>query len=437
MPSKAEVVARLFADLDALRVDLWSMLLDGFSLSTVFELPLLKRRLEQHGSKVPSEVLDARARGRVKLNERDVVIRWCIGSDIGLAMSKSLVCGPLATRLGDRKERALRLHIDCTIFHARIIRHNLGLVGMVCRKYRGYIDKVPGLEWDDLQSLGVMGMTKGIARFDLKRGFAFSSYVTHWIRHDIGRYIQDQGRTIRIPVHLQEKASQGDTKAIDRLRVASTISLDAPRRKSGDADGDFTLRDIVPDDDDLEAELDDRLARASVERALDSLDPRSSEIMRHYYIDQWSYKKIGDSLGLSRERIRQIINVALDKLRRTETAWRMDFTDIELEESAPEIIEMTATASVVEPEPEPEPDSEPERPIPRSEQGRRLERYLQLLDDRSRLERKLAAAHDAVDEIDGELERAAADIADAITSMKRTGTRTRGRRFAPRDRPSA
>jgi RNA polymerase primary sigma factor len=228
------------------------------------------------------------------------------------------------------------------------VRRNLRLVVKVARKYRSV-----GMPLGDLVQEGNVGLLRAVDRFDVERGFRFSTYATWWIRHAIGRALADRSRVVRQPVHRTQDRSRL-LRARDRLeghlgrepevgelaratglserRVESALrprlevstSLDRPTGQ----DDARALHEILVDPEAAERSAPELLVRHATEQllhaAIGRLKPIEAAILRRRFgfedeeeDEQRTLAEIGKEHRLSRERIRQIQQEALRKLRRS------------------------------------------------------------------------------------------------------------------------
>ena len=223
-----------------------------------------------------------------------------------------------------------------------MVLSNLRLVVDLAKHYNGR-----GLSLLDLVQEGNIGLMKAAERFDYRRGFKFSTYATWWIRQGITRALADQSRTIRIPVHMTEnyqrvhKATRQLAQRLGRSpsfeevasvvkstseRVGQTVqafqevvSLEYPV-----GDGEALLGDFIPDRESptADSQVDRGEITQQVAQALGSLSPREEAVVRlRFGIGQgesMTLEEVGRTLGVTRERIRQIEAKALMKLRTPE-----------------------------------------------------------------------------------------------------------------------
>ena len=219
-----------------------------------------------------------------------------------------------------------------------LIQANLRLVILIASEYEGL-----GLSSLDLISEGNLGLVKSVRRFDHERKVKFSFYAGLWIRQQIKRALSNKSRTIRIPVSMidkinaieKRKAQQGAPSAAphganseepqtDRLKrlvtlaKASTVSLDAPFEQQEGG----TLEDVIPDSN-SQHPLDELIRHCDYHVISDKiklLDSREQKVMKtRFGLDGCKPSKlieIADLLGLTKERVRQIEQFAIVKLRR-------------------------------------------------------------------------------------------------------------------------
>src|SRR5579862_5248322 len=223
----------------------------------------------------------------------------------------------------------------------QMIKANLRLVVKIAHDYEGL-----GLPLLDLINEGNIGLMKAVERFDPSKGGKLSTYGSWWIKQSIKRALANQSKTIRLPVHLVDKISKmrrtamrlqeelgreptddelGGELGISASRVAQMrmaairpASLDAP---IGDEDSN-NFAEVVQDEsaDTPYEQLEEKTVTRMLQEMVKTLDPREATILRaRFGLDggpQKTLEEVGQKFGVTRERVRQIQNIALKKLRK-------------------------------------------------------------------------------------------------------------------------
>ena len=229
----------------------------------------------------------------------------------------------------------------------QLIQANLRLVVSIAKKYIGQ-----GVLFMDLVQEGSLGLIKAAEKFDYKKNFKFSTYATWWIKQNIIRAISNLSRTIRIPVHMLEKirkykkacniAACDENMEVDEETISRLSGLDEKKIeevKSALKKEPISLDTFVTDDLCIQDYVEDtsysspenstqqKLQHRDVRKLLKKLDTREREILiRRFGIgneEPKTLEQIGNDLGFSKERIRQLENIALQKLRKVERVDRL------------------------------------------------------------------------------------------------------------------
>ena len=275
--------------------------------------------------------------GRVPLLTHDEEINIAIAMGLGRKARERLANEKVTQ---EEKEKLLAQIEEGWAARSHLIKANARLVISVAKKYMGR-----GVPFLDLIQEGNIGLMRAAKKFDYKRGFKFSTYATWWIRQAVTRAIADQGRTIRVPVHMGDQVSRmlriqhklkqkysrdptipeiAEALEIPEKKVEDMIQLArhplSLQRPIGDDDddvlGDFIEDDSAPGPDTLAS---NNLLHEQLEELLSKLPPREARILQLRYGltdgQTLTLNEVGQKMGVTRERVRQIEAQALRRLR--------------------------------------------------------------------------------------------------------------------------
>ena len=252
--------------------------------------------------------------------------------------------GGAAKDAGVYVDEVRQAHRDAMSLRDEFVRANLRLVVTMARRYdRG------GMPLADLIQEGNLGLMHAVSRFDYRRGLRFSTYACWWIRHAIGRALADKARAVRIPVHMLEAQQQlekvrqalvgelgrpptpqelakaarvplAKLNQMHRYIMGQPMSLDRPVHDDDDRSFGDTMADPDSEEHSPADNLTTQTLTSQIKRLLHYLSPIEADVLTKRFglgdDEERTFREIGDQYHLSRERIRQIQNSALDKLKR-------------------------------------------------------------------------------------------------------------------------
>ena len=275
--------------------------------------------------------------GRVPLLTAEEEVELAQRIERGRIAREELARGNVAPRRRTELQMSIE---DGWLAREHLITANSRLVISVAKKYMGR-----GVPFLDLIQEGNIGLIRAAKKFDYRRGHKFSTYATWWIRQAVTRAIADQGRTIRVPVHMGDQINKllrvqhqltqrlGRDPSVDELAEALEVtpqkvenmiqvarrplSLETPTDDEEDSVlGDFIQDEEVPAPDETATY---NLLREHLEAVLNGLPPREVRILQLRYglLDGQAYtlEEVGRKMGVTRERVRQIEAQALSRLR--------------------------------------------------------------------------------------------------------------------------
>ncbi len=276
---------------------------------------------------------------RVPLLKADEESELAIRIEAGCKARTELLRYPGRKRILER-QRLQALVQDGILAREHIIKANTRLVVSIAKRYTGR-----GVPFLDLIQEGNLGLMKAVEKYDVHRGFRFSTYATWWIRQTITRAIADQARTIRLPVHMNDRIRQiykathdleqhlGRVPTPEELATAVNMDLEKVQWILKVSWMPLSLESPVGDDEDSELGMfiEDELSptpiqsayqsmlKDKIEEVLGTLTPREARVLRMRFGLEtgvpFTLEEVGEKFGLTRERIRQIEGRALRRLR--------------------------------------------------------------------------------------------------------------------------
>ena len=287
------------------------------------------------------EVTDPGVLAEAKDSKEDVDIKEVTTDALDLFL-RSVGKHKLLTA-AEEVQLAKRIELEDAAAKQEMIESNLRLVVSIAKRYQGH-----GLPLLDLIQEGTIGLNRAVEKFDWRRGYKFSTYATWWIRQATARATYNYGNTIRIPIHVAERQLKmrrieeqlwlkfGRKPTLEEIAEHTGLSFDKAR-EAWEAPKPPTSLDQPVSDDDTDlmhfiagkdgAEVFEEAARAeeseALYAALSTLSSRQQEVLRLRYGlgydsdedgKKWTLEEVGKSLGITRERVRQLEDTAIKKL---------------------------------------------------------------------------------------------------------------------------
>jgi len=276
---------------------------------------------------------------RVPLLKADEEFEIAVRIEDGRKAKADLLCTPGRKRILER-QRLEALVQDGIMAREHIIKANTRLVVSIAKRYMGR-----GVPFLDLIQEGNLGLMKAVEKYDVHKGFRFSTYATWWIRQTVSRAIADQARTIRVPVHMSDRIRKtykathdleqrlGRVPTLEELAVELGLDLQKVQWILQVSWLPLSLESPVGDDEESELGMfiEDELTptpmqsvyqsmlKEKIDEVLGTLTPREARILRlRFGLDTgvpYTLEEVGEKFGLTRERIRQIEGKALRRLR--------------------------------------------------------------------------------------------------------------------------
>ncbi|GIK29940.1 MAG: RNA polymerase sigma factor RpoD [Anaerolineae bacterium] len=338
VPSSSDLYAELDADMDGLDMEIAAEGGNPYNWAT----ELIDDAGYQQALDTDDVVgLYLKEAGRVPLLTAEQEVELAKRMERGVLAQKKLE--EMGDRLSPDDIYTLKDYVlDAEAAQEHLVRANARLVISVAKKYIGR-----GVHFLDLIQEGNIGLIRATNKFEYRRGHKFSTYATWWIRQAVSRAVADQGRTIRVPVHMGDQLNRmrrvqlqllqdlGREPSIEELAIGMEttpdkvehlmeisrrpVSLETPI----DEDGDSTFGDFV-EDTSTPAPADEvatHLLHEQLQGALNRLPSREAQILRlRYGLEDgrvYTLEEVGQTIGVTRERVRQLEAQALNRLRQS------------------------------------------------------------------------------------------------------------------------